>query len=207
MTVFFPTRDVKILELRRIIKEQKEEYKEKSSNFKKEIFDLKQIIEEIKKDKKIKIQLYDEYIEECIIENLDKAQKEICIAMAWLTSENILRVLDNLKNKGIDIRIIIDNNDNNKKIKYQKPCSVLKLAHVDIPYSKFKNYMHNKYCIIDESIVIDGSYNWSNNAKYNIEHIIVIQDVDAAKMYRENFYKIFNNPRYYANYTRSENVI
>lgn len=127
--------------------------------------------------------------------------------MAWLTSENILRVLKNLKNKGIDIKIIIDNNEKNRKIKYQKPCNVLKIADINIPYSKFKNFMHNKYCIIDESIVIDGSYNWSKNAKYNIEHIIVIQDIDAAKMYRENFYKIFNNQRYYANYTISENVI
>lgn len=196
ITLFFPSKDVKILELRRIIKELKEE-----NGY------LKKEIEQLNIDRKINIRLYDEVIEEVIIENLLKAKKEICIAMAWLTSENILRVLNNLKNKGIDIKIIIDNNEKNRKIKYQKPCNVLKIADINTPYSKYKNFMHNKYCIIDENMVIDGSYNWSNNAKYNIEHIIVIEDIDAAKMYRENFYKIFNNQRYYANYTISENVI
>ncbi|WP_315081986.1 phospholipase D-like domain-containing protein [uncultured Clostridium sp.] len=57
--------------------------------------------------------------------------------------------------------------------------------------------MHNKYCIIDNEKVIDGSYNWSNNAKYNLEYIIVIESTVVAKMYKENFDKIYNNPKYY----------
>ena len=29
--------------------------------------------------------------------------------------------------------------------------------------------MHNKFCIIDKSIVINGSYNWTRKAKNNFE--------------------------------------
>ncbi|WP_160289106.1 hypothetical protein [Clostridium butyricum] len=48
ITLFFPTRDVKILELRRINKEQGIE-----------ICELKEKIEQINKDEPVKIQLYD----------------------------------------------------------------------------------------------------------------------------------------------------
>ena len=126
--------------------------------------------------------------------------------MAWFTSKSILEVLRDLKSKGVNIKIIIDNNKVNRKVGLWDFCNVLKIAYVNVPGRK-NNLMHNKYCIIDKKRVIDGSYNWSCNAKYNIEHIIVIDYIDLAKKYRESFDKIFNNQRYYSNYTVSENVV
>lgn len=60
------------------------------------------------------------------------------------------------KDKGINIKVIIDNNDknNNSKLRIFNICNVLRIAEVR---SKYKNIMHNKYCIIDNKIVIDGS--------------------------------------------------
>lgn len=181
-----PTNDMKVIELRRTIKNQK-----------KRISYLEGQLEGIP------IEFYDEEIEDRIIENLRTSKKEICIAMAWLTSENIMRVLNELKNRGVHIKIIVDNNQNNNKIRLWNPCSVLKMAQV----GGSSNFMHNKYCIIDNVKVIDGSYNWSKNAKHNLEHIIVIEDKNTAKKYKDAFNKIFNNPRYYANYTITENVV
>ena len=190
---FLPTRDIKILELRRIIKNQKERiaYLEKQSSG-------------------ISIQFYDDEIEDEIIRNLQEAKNEICIAMAWFTSKNIMKVLNELKNRGVDIKIIIDNNrinGRNNNLRLWNSCNILKMVDVNRPGSKYNNYMHNKYCIIDDITVIDGSYNWSENAKYNLEHIIVIKDENTVKKYKQGFYKIFNNPRYYANYTITENVV
>lgn len=193
---FLPTRDVNILELRRIIKKLKEE-----NNY------LKKEVKNLNNDKGICIQFYDDEIEDIIIENLEKAEKEICIAMAWLTSENIMKILGGLKKRGVDIKIIVDNNDRNNKVRLWNPCDILKMAKVNRPGSRYNNYMHNKYCIIDNKKVIDGSYNWSKNAKYNLEHVIVIEDENTAEKYRDGFNKIFNNPRYYDNYTITENAV
>ncbi|WP_341457434.1 phospholipase D-like domain-containing protein [Clostridium butyricum] len=146
-------------------------------------------------------------MEDAIIENLNKSQQEICIAMAWLTSEKVIKVLEHLNHNNISIKIIIDNNEKNRKVRLWNPCTELKISDISTPYGKYKNLMHNKYCIIDKKIVIDGSYNWSNHAKYNLEHIIVIRDENVAKMYLDSFYKIYNNPRYFANYTISEDFI
>ena len=35
------------------------------------------------------------------------------------------------------------------------------------------NCMHNKIAIIDDDIVISGSYNWTNNARYNYENVLI----------------------------------
>lgn len=63
--------------------------------------------------------------------------------------------------------------------------------------TKYKNLMHNKYCIIDNEKVIDGSYNWSYGARYNLEHIIVIESTKVAKMYKASFERIYSNPKYF----------
>ena len=38
--------------------------------------------------------------------------------------------------------------------------------------------MHNKFCVIDTSTIITGSYNWSNQAQRNDENITVIYDAN-----------------------------
>lgn len=151
-------------------------------------------------NEKILIKFFDEEIENVIIKNIRETRKELCIAVAWFTSENLINELNNLKRRGIDIRVIISDDKKNVR-KINKLISVCnRLKTVVIPQTgskKYNNLMHNKYCIIDNKKVIDGSYNWSYNASYNLEHIIVIESTSVAKMYRDSFNKIYNNPRYY----------
>ncbi|HBJ1646225.1 phospholipase D-like domain-containing protein [Clostridium botulinum] len=171
------------------LKEENKELKEKIIVFPK------------RTSEEISIRFFDENIEQVIIRNIHETQKEIFIAVAWFTSKTIMDELNNLKRRGINIKVIINNNESNKNFntyKLMNVCSELK--KVIMPKRKntsYSNFMHNKYCIIDNEKVIDGSYNWSNNAKYNLEHIIVIESTVVAKMYKENFDKIYNNPKYY----------
>ena len=48
--------------------------------------------------------------------------------------------------------------------------------------------MHNKFCVIDNQIVITGSYNWSDNAEYkNDENISIQVDPKQATKYSVKF--------------------
>ena len=48
--------------------------------------------------------------------------------------------------------------------------------------------MHNKYCVIDEKIVITGSFNWTAKAvSLNHENIVIIRDEYVAKQFKANF--------------------
>ena len=42
------------------------------------------------------------------------------------------------------------------------------------PYEEGDQLMHHKFCVIDRSTVITGSYNWSFRAQENEENITVI---------------------------------
>ena len=54
--------------------------------------------------------------------------------------------------------------------------------------------MHNKYCVIDNQIVITGSYNWSKNAENkNDENATVMYDFDRASDYSVEFRKMFSS--------------
>lgn len=54
--------------------------------------------------------------------------------------------------------------------------------------------MHNKYCIIDEKILITGSYNWTIKATtLNRENILIIEDEATAKAYKDNFDLMWND--------------
>src|SRR5204862_400025 len=57
--------------------------------------------------------------------------------------------------------------------------------------------MHHKFCVIDESIVITGSYNWTYRAaKLKDENIIVVAgDLDLVQKFKDEFIKITKQNR------------
>lgn len=189
-----PSRDEEIRELR--IEINKLKYDNKNMHEK---------INRLKENSKIPIKFYDEDIENIIIRNIDEAKYEICVATAWFTSVELMNKLKSVMDRGVNVKIIISNAKENEKwiFKLKNSCNKLSKVIMKNKYSK----MHNKYCIIDKDKVIDGSYNWTKNARNNLEHIIVIENEEVANMYKDNFNKIFNNRRYYANYDVYDNVI
>jgi phosphatidylserine/phosphatidylglycerophosphate/cardiolipin synthase-like enzyme len=50
--------------------------------------------------------------------------------------------------------------------------------------------MHNKFCIIDLKIVIHGSYNWTNRAKFNNETIEVVSSHEVAEKFSDQFIQL-----------------
>lgn len=148
-----------------------------------------------KNNAKVPIKFFDENIEGVIIKNIRDSKKELYIAVAWVTSNTIMDELGKAKRRGVEIIAIIDDNEkNNRSIcKLRNACNEVKSI---VMSTGGNNYMHNKYCIIDNKKVIDGSYNWSNNAKHNLEHVIIIESRNVAKMYKDSFNKIYNNTDY-----------
>lgn len=52
--------------------------------------------------------------------------------------------------------------------------------------------MHDKFAVIDEAVVLTGSFNWTSQAvKYNQENILFIQNDELAKKYMDEFNKLW----------------
>lgn len=117
-----------------------------------------------------------------------KAQKSIFIAVAWFTNKNIfVELLDKAKN-GCTISLIISNDSINQNSRID----FAELAINNSMVYKIGNgesvLMHNKFCIIDYSTVITGSYNWSYKAESNFENVIITyKDTTLAEQFIAEF--------------------
>ena len=61
------------------------------------------------------------------------------------------------------------------------------------PYTKIDNndFMHNKVIIIDDRIVVTGSYNFSENAESNDENMLILESSRIADVYTQYFDRLF----------------
>ena len=126
------------------------------------------------------VKAYFENIHLQIIHHIENAQSDIKICVAWFTDFEIYsKLVDKLK-EGLNIEVIIANHEFNKKsrvdfkefLKFKG-----KVGYIgNLDDSSRDSFMHNKFCIIDNNVVMTGSYNWSFKARKNDENILVIKD-------------------------------
>ncbi|MGJ3237443.1 MAG: phospholipase D-like domain-containing protein [Anaerolineae bacterium] len=64
-------------------------------------------------------------------------------------------------------------------------------AGLDVRQDGNNGILHHKVFIIDESTVITGSFNYSNNAvRSNDENVMIIRDADIAALYMDEFLRV-----------------
>ena len=153
--------------------------------------ELDNLILSIENGDHLKLEAKFENIQQRIIEEIDKAEFLIWIAVAWFTDVEIARVLYQKKKQGIDIKIIVidDEINNIAKDKFYQHFEIYTLP----PTEKYKNIMHHKFCVLDLKKVIHGSYNWSVKAQYNQETITIVENKAQAEKFAREFIKIKSN--------------
>jgi Leucine-rich repeat (LRR) protein len=135
-----------------------------------------------------------ENIAENIHQEIILAENSIYIAVAWFTNKYLFDALLDRANRGIMVNLIIsnDNINENSSIEYErlniKNSKVYKIGNGD------SELMHHKFCVVDEKLVITGSYNWSYKANNNIENIVIHKDnIRLANQFIKEFNKIHLN--------------
>ena len=128
-------------------------------------------------------------IKDEIISNLKKANKEIKVAVAWLTDEDIIRTLGQRSIAGIDVKVVISDSKENFKNANKFKDLIRNQSQLYIVSPKF---LHHKFCIIDDYIIINGSYNWTYYAQSNEENILVLT-LDKTLPEDENLLTKFNS--------------
>lgn len=125
-------------------------------------------------------------LEQFIIREIEKSDISIDIAVAWITNENICNALSTASNKGVQIRILMNDDEINQ---YTPSMLGQSITVFKAPkHGKYqKNFMHNKFCIFDVNTVITGSYNWTKAANYHNENIVIVLNEEIAKKFRVRF--------------------
>lgn len=120
-----------------------------------------------------------------ILKTLEKAQKSIYVQSFSFTSKEIAAALIAAQSRGIKVQILADRSQLTDQYS-QIPN--LRSRGVSVAIDRVPGIAHNKVIIIDEEVVLTGSYNWTNAAeKRNAENLLFIRDPKVAARYLENF--------------------
>jgi hypothetical protein len=119
------------------------------------------------------------------------AQKSVFIAVSWFTNKDLFNELIEKAKAGCNVSLIISNDKINAN-------SQIRFDHLEKYNSKcYKigdgetELMLNKFCVIDYSTVITGSYNWSYKAESNFENVIInYNDTALAEQFISEFNQI-----------------
>lgn len=127
-----------------------------------------------------------------ILNELLNAKSEIIICMAWINDKDYFDALINAKTKGIRVELITSSRNHfNQFIRNNEAF----FDYVGIVCLPGYGVMHKKYCVIDEKIILTGSYNWTLNAEYNnFENLIKLTDSNVALSFKYDFFetKVFS---------------
>lgn len=139
-------------------------------------------------DEEISQEILFEDIQHQIIDEIKAAKYLIWIAMAWFTDPAIFNELKKKKRQGLNIQIVIDDNDKNRNAPFNLDEN-FEVYWVSIE-SLYKNIMHDKFCIIDLQTVIHGTFNWTRAAQYNKETISIDKNRETAEKFADEFMKL-----------------
>lgn len=115
-----------------------------------------------------------------IINLIETAQTDIKICVAWFTDFDIYSKIVAKQKQGVNVDVVIANHIFNKKSRVDFKEFLKhngKVSYIgNINDGSQDKFMHNKFCIIDNSTIVTGSYNWSFKARSNDENVLIIKN-------------------------------
>jgi len=124
-----------------------------------------------------------------IIKNINQAEAFINIAMYIFTDREIALPLIKAQERGVKVRLYLDK----EQVEYQYSQSRFLVQKGIKTRISTNNYiMHNKFAIIDNCMLLTGSYNWTFSANHrNDENLMVIDDPEIIEIFQNQFEKLW----------------
>ena len=131
-------------------------------------------------------------IKQRIILEIQKANQNIFLAMAWFTDRDIASAFIDAKNRSVNVEIILSSNAQNETVKQMFRETNINLHAFET--GDERGMMHHKFCLIDNKITINGSYNYSYNASNNnVENIQISDDSNTYRQFLSEFERLKYN--------------
>ena len=132
------------------------------------------------------------YEEIHLINLLSKTRESLDIAMFTINNNRIAEELKNIFIRGVKLRIITYSAFINRP-----SSNIYSLVNIGVNIKMDKRsryYMHHKFCVIDKSVIVTGSLNWSNQAvNHNQENLLFLENRNLAMQYSYEFEKLWNS--------------
>lgn len=124
-----------------------------------------------------------------IVQTLQNAQKDIRFLAFSFTSDSIAKAMLDRAKAGVSVAGVFETRGGDTSAsEYGR----MKRAGLDVRLDGNPFTMHHKVIIIDESIVITGSYNFSAQADdANDENVVIIHSPEIAALYLAEFDRVY----------------
>lgn len=130
-----------------------------------------------------------------IIDHIQSATRSLDICVFTISDDRISREIGFCHTRKVRVRILTDND----KL-YDAGSDIDKLVRQGIPIKvdMTESHMHHKFALVDEKVLITGSYNWTRSAQlYNQENILITNDAHAVRTFSQEFGRLWQNMEIY----------
>ena len=125
-----------------------------------------------------------------LVELVDQAQESVYFLAYSFTSDELAQAMVDAAGRGLDVRGVLDRGQAASNIGGEY--DFLRTRGLDVRLDGEQGNLHHKLIIVDEQIVVTGSYNFSRNAEeFNDENVVVIWDAALAAQYLKQFWAVW----------------
>jgi len=124
-----------------------------------------------------------------VVRWIRKANSSIFIFIYSFTLVSVGDALIDAHNRNVDVKAVFEESQISEYSEYL----ILKSAGIEVRKDTNPKLMHDKVMVVDNVVVLTGSFNWSASAEEsNNENLIAVYGNDTASLYQNEFWKIWN---------------
>ena len=135
------------------------------------------------------------HVRQRLMRAIEESRKTIDIAVYNFTASQLAEALYAASARGVRIRVLVD-----REMAETGGSGVRGLRLNGIPIRSLgvaeQSLMHNKFAIFDESLVVTGSYNWTNSAEHaNYENLVVLDEPALVARFHQEFQRLWREAK------------
>ena len=120
-----------------------------------------------------------------VLGQLERSRKTADICVFTITDDRIARAILDAHSRGIQVRIITDND---KQYDGGSDVGRLRGAGIALKVDETEHHMHHKFAVLDGATLLNGSYNWTRSAgAFNDENLVVTSEPKLVQAFLRQF--------------------
>lgn len=127
---------------------------------------------------------------------LTYARMSLKIAVSWFTNYSLFKQLKQIANDGVKIQMIINNDLINNGGYCLNLNELIANENVELSLVEYPHLLHHKFVIIDDDLLITGSYNWTRFSAKNYENMVIINDEVIIEQFSNEFDELVEKAEY-----------
>lgn len=131
-------------------------------------------------------------IDAALVADLDAAQHSIDVGVFDIDLPSVVDALSRALARGVKVRIVTDSDANQESDKFNDALAAIEKAGIPVTLDTRPAFMHNKFILIDDSIVWTGSWNLTVNDTYrNDNNTLRFSIPPLTQNYKARFEHLF----------------